>query len=87
MTKLNVTENLKPVLGRVESIAGKAENADYQHFLLFPTMFSKDAFFQGRFAVLSLNLHSLLLCTFLAKIILKLQYVGCFQLRSLRAMR
>ena len=34
--KINVTENLKLVLGRVEKIAGKGENAGYPHFLLFP---------------------------------------------------
>ena len=41
--KINVTEKLKFVLGRVENIVGKGENAGYQHFLLFPqcTMFSK----------------------------------------------
>ena len=33
--KMNVTEQLKFVLGRVESIMGKRENASYQHFLLF----------------------------------------------------
>ena len=33
---LNVTEELKFVLGRVENIVGKGENAGYQHFLLFP---------------------------------------------------
>ena len=42
--KINVTENLKSVLERVENIVGKGENAGYQHFLLFPTVFSK-AFF------------------------------------------
>ena len=26
--------------GRIENIVGKLENAGYQHFLLFPTMFS-----------------------------------------------
>ena len=33
--KINVNENWKFVLGRVENIMGKGENADYQHFLLF----------------------------------------------------
>ena len=33
--KLNVPEKLKFVSGRVENIAGKGENAGYQHFLLF----------------------------------------------------
>ena len=39
--KITVTEKLKFVLERVENIAGKGENAGYQHFLPFPTMFSK----------------------------------------------
>ena len=42
--KKDVTEKLKCVLGRVENIMGRGEqgeNAGYQHFLLFPLMFSK----------------------------------------------
>ena len=34
--KINVTEKLKFVFGRVENIMRKGENAGYQHFLLFP---------------------------------------------------
>ena len=34
--KIIVTEKLKSVLGMVENIVGKGENAVYQHFLLFP---------------------------------------------------
>ena len=37
--KINVTEKLKFVFGRVENIVGKGENAGYQHFLLFPQCF------------------------------------------------
>ena len=37
--KINVTENLIFVLGQVENIVGKGENAGYQHFLLFPQCF------------------------------------------------
>ena len=33
--KVNATEKLNFVLGRVENIVGKGENAAYQHFLLF----------------------------------------------------
>ena len=33
--KINLTEKLKFVSGRVEKIVGKEENAGYQHFLLF----------------------------------------------------
>ena len=39
--KLNATEKLKFVLGRVENIVGKGENAGHQHFLLFPQCFQK----------------------------------------------
>ena len=34
--KINVTKKLKFVLGRVENIVGKGENAGHQHFYLFP---------------------------------------------------
>ena len=34
--KKNVTQKLKFVLGRIENIVGKGENAGIQHFLLFP---------------------------------------------------
>ena len=44
--KINWTENLKIVLGRVENIVGKGENAGYQHFLLFPQCFQK-TFYTG----------------------------------------
>ena len=39
--KINVTEKLKFVFGRVENIVGKGENAGYQHFLLFLECFPK----------------------------------------------
>ena len=39
--KINYTEKLKFVLGRVENIMEKGENAGYQHFLLFPKCFQK----------------------------------------------
>ena len=42
--KINVTEKLKFILGRVENIVGKGENADYQHFLFFPQCFQKASF-------------------------------------------
>ena len=38
---INLAEKLKPVLGRVENIVGKGENAGNQHFLLFPQCFQK----------------------------------------------
>ena len=42
--KLLLTQKLKFVLGRVENISGKEENADYQHFLLFPQCFRQLSF-------------------------------------------
>ena len=39
--KINVNQKLKFDMGRVENIVGKEENADYQHFLLFPQCFQK----------------------------------------------
>ena len=47
MSKLNafaddeIKLKMKFVLGRVENIVGKGENAGYQHFLLFPQCFRK----------------------------------------------
>ena len=35
---------MKFVIGRRENIVGKGQNAGYQYFLLFPTMFSKSFF-------------------------------------------
>ena len=42
--KINVIEKLKSVLGRVENIVGKGENASNQHFLLFLQCFQKASF-------------------------------------------
>ena len=42
--KIHVTRKLKFVLGRVENIVGKGENAVYQHFLLFPKCFQKASY-------------------------------------------
>ena len=39
--KISITEELKSVLGRIENIVEKRENAGYQHFLLFPQCFQK----------------------------------------------
>ena len=39
--KINVTQKLKFVLGRVENIVGKQENVGYQVFSPLPIMFSK----------------------------------------------
>ena len=40
--KIRVTKKLKFVDGRLENIVGKRENAERQHFLLFPQCFQKD---------------------------------------------
>ena len=37
--KLNVIQDIKVVLHRIENTVGKEENAGYQHFLLFPQCF------------------------------------------------
>ena len=39
--KIHVNQILKIVLGRIENIAGKGENAGHQHFLLFQQFFQK----------------------------------------------
>ena len=41
---MNVTEQLTFVLRRVENIAGKGENAGYQHYLLFPQCFLRASY-------------------------------------------
>ena len=45
--KNNSDSKMKMVLGIGENILGKGENAGYQHFLLFHTMFSKAFFSRG----------------------------------------
>ena len=42
--KMNVTETLKFVWRWVVNIVRKGENAGYQHFFAFSTMFSRDLF-------------------------------------------
>ena len=42
--KWNLAKKLKFVLGRVENIVIKGENAGYQHFLPFPKCFQKTSF-------------------------------------------
>ena len=37
--KINVAENVKFVVERVENIVGKGKNTSYRHFLLFPLCF------------------------------------------------
>ena len=44
ITKINVIEKLKFVLGMVENIMGKGENAGYRHFLVLPQLFQKACF-------------------------------------------
>ena len=42
--KIVLTKKLKFLLGRVENIVEKGENAGYQHFLLFPQFFKSFLF-------------------------------------------
>ena len=44
--KIILTQKLKFLMGRVENIVGKGENAAYQHFLLFPQCFQKLSFLE-----------------------------------------
>ena len=44
--KIDVTEKFNSVLGKIENIVVKGENAGYQHFLLFPQCFPKTFFFR-----------------------------------------
>ena len=41
---IDVPEKLEFVLGRIENIVGKVENAGYQHFLLFSQCFQKASY-------------------------------------------
>ena len=42
--KINVTEKLKFVLGQIENIVGKGENAGYEQISPFPQGFQKSSF-------------------------------------------
>ena len=42
--KMNMPRNFKYILGRVENIVGKGENAGYLYFLLFPQCFQNASF-------------------------------------------
>ena len=42
--KINVTQKLNIVMGWVEKIVEKEENAEYQHFLLLPQCFQRISF-------------------------------------------
>ena len=44
--KLNVTTIMISLYDRVENTVWKGENAGYQYFLFFPTVFSKALFFK-----------------------------------------
>ena len=48
--KMNAIEKLKCVLGWVENILGKGENAGFQYFLFLPQLFL-NASFSGYFMV------------------------------------
>ena len=40
----NMAQNSKFLLGKVENIVGKGENAGYQHFLLYTQCFQKASY-------------------------------------------
>ena len=42
--KINVTYKINFVIGRVENIVSKGENADFQHFLFYTQCFQKTSF-------------------------------------------
>ena len=44
--QINVAQMMIPVFDRIENIMGTGENADYQHFLLFPQCFQKPLFYE-----------------------------------------
>ena len=44
--KFNIDKMTISLLDKLENTVGKGENAGYQHFLLFPTVFSKAFFFR-----------------------------------------
>ena len=46
-TFVGYKKNVAHVLGKVENIVGKGENAGYQHFLLFPKCFQKPFSFES----------------------------------------
>ena len=46
--KMKLAKMKNFVFGRVENIVGRGENAGYQYFFLFPTMFFKKLFTRGR---------------------------------------
>ena len=48
--KINVSENLKYVLERIQNIVGNRENAGDRHFLLFQQFFQK-TYFSGSLKV------------------------------------
>ena len=51
-----MTQNLTFILGKVEKIVGKEENAGYQHFLLFSQIFQKISYTGSlKVGIVSLN--------------------------------
>ena len=45
--KVNMSKKFQFMVGRVENIVGKGENASYQHFSPFPTMILKGFFLKN----------------------------------------
>ena len=42
--RINASQERNFLLGKIEKIVGKGENADHQHFLLFQQCFQTDSF-------------------------------------------
>ena len=53
--KFNVGEMINFLPDSLENIVGKGENANYQHFFPFPTMFSKGFFLTLYHTIPTLN--------------------------------
>ena len=53
--KTNAAQMIISVFDRLENIAGKGENAGYQHFLLFPQCFQKASFLGALESLEALN--------------------------------
>ena len=70
--KMNVSKKLKFVLGRVENVVEKGENAGYQHFLPFPQCFQKSS------SIGSLKVGSVCLTLLAENVILDLSKMRSF---------
>ena len=73
-----VTQRLKFVLGKVENIVVKGENAGYQHFLPFITMFSYTGLLKSVIADNKIKVFNLyLICQFWTLLIQQQKKIEC----------